>query len=351
MENPRRHTNALNCSTKSQKTPPPLSRTYLLPNRQFLIFPGKQTKKFIVLSKFISNPIMAKMPTTRIAEFFLLLLVVLVKQSQATETPQTATASQTSSPKTGFITSSTSQSKAANITANPGCFYIVSVINSCESATPGFTNKPSSDQQSCLCYSTGSGTTRTLEFNDAASTCASFVSTADPAEYSSISELQSFCQSPSSAASQPGTTASGFTTATSIVSIPTGTKSNAPTETVSSTASALPPVTGAIGIQNFTPQQIAGVSVGCGVVSLLAAYGCCGKRAVTTTNPKKIHNKSLPNEKMQRPGLQSPKSANIKTIHRKPLPNQKMQGPGLQSPKSINIEIEEATSPNAFLDK
>lgn len=77
--------------------------------------------------------------------------------------------------------------------APAACSFFFDAIEFCSSVSPGWISMAPSRQATCLCYSSTSWAP-TL-FDGAASTCASYAKTADPADYSVISELQGFCSS------------------------------------------------------------------------------------------------------------------------------------------------------------
>lgn len=74
---------------------------------------------------------------------------------------------------------------------NTACAIVDYALSNCESATPGFATLSASQMAPCLCYS---GTKwNPTGFDSPASTCAEYIKTADPSDYSLISPLASFC--------------------------------------------------------------------------------------------------------------------------------------------------------------
>jgi hypothetical protein len=74
---------------------------------------------------------------------------------------------------------------------NPGCATVSQLLNSCASATRGFTDSAIESQAACLCYSSSAWLPD--NFDDGVATCADYVSTAVPDDYSVISALGGFC--------------------------------------------------------------------------------------------------------------------------------------------------------------
>jgi len=66
------------------------------------------------------------------------------------------------------------------------CGSVYSMINSCEAATPDFTDLVFSQQASCICSISGSSAPQV--YDAYFSTCLAYLSTADPQEYSLIGE-------------------------------------------------------------------------------------------------------------------------------------------------------------------
>lgn len=79
------------------------------------------------------------------------------------------------------------------IETNPGCSLVSYGLNYCESVSPGFTTMDPTLQAPCLCYSSTDWSPQT--FDNAVLTCAEFVKTASPSDYSVFSALEGFCTS------------------------------------------------------------------------------------------------------------------------------------------------------------
>ncbi|KAH7390094.1 hypothetical protein BKA64DRAFT_678360 [Cadophora sp. MPI-SDFR-AT-0126] len=88
------------------------------------------------------------------------------------------------------ITPSPSSSDVG-ILANSGCAVVGSALSFCESATPGFTSLLPEQMATCLCYSSTAWSPN--GFDSPVSTCAEFVKTASPTDYSVLSGLEGFC--------------------------------------------------------------------------------------------------------------------------------------------------------------
>ncbi|EPE30722.1 hypothetical protein GLAREA_03689 [Glarea lozoyensis ATCC 20868] len=81
----------------------------------------------------------------------------------------------------------------SSLDSNPGCSTVSRLIDSCSSATRGFTDARVASQAACLCYS--SSTWSPDNFDDGVRTCAEYVRTADPTDYSIFTALSGFCTS------------------------------------------------------------------------------------------------------------------------------------------------------------
>jgi hypothetical protein len=84
------------------------------------------------------------------------------------------------------------------------CEYVYEAISFCASVSPGFTNLPPASQAPCLCYS--STVWEPNFFDNYVFTCAEYVSTAVPADYSDFVALEGFCTSVGDVLSQPAST-------------------------------------------------------------------------------------------------------------------------------------------------
>ena len=74
---------------------------------------------------------------------------------------------------------------------NPQCMILSSALSICTSLTSGFTDMAPTKQAECLCYSNTSFLP--APFDNAVKTCADFASTAAPAAFNAIANLQGFC--------------------------------------------------------------------------------------------------------------------------------------------------------------
>jgi hypothetical protein len=100
---------------------------------------------------------------------------------------------------TSTINPLTTPSPAVQTTAAPtaaagnlGCSFVLSAVSFCTSVSPGFLSMAPSLMAPCLCYSSTSW--MPTVFDDAVSTCADFISTADAMDYSSFtSHYLDFC--------------------------------------------------------------------------------------------------------------------------------------------------------------
>ncbi|KAH8679771.1 hypothetical protein BGZ60DRAFT_400649 [Tricladium varicosporioides] len=119
---------------------------------------------------------------------------VRVASTSASTTSKAATTSgATTAVSTPAITSKATTATATGLAANPGCATVGSSLNSCISATPSFTDLRVSSQAGCLCYQGGSWAPSSFDNN--VLSCANYVKTADPSDYSDIVALTSFCSS------------------------------------------------------------------------------------------------------------------------------------------------------------
>lgn len=105
----------------------------------------------------------------------------------AKSTTATATgASTTAIPTTGGATGTA-------VTTGPitACATVDAAISSCESATPGWTDLAGTQQASCICYSGSSWAPNA--FDDPVLSCANYLKTASPTDYSNVLSIESFC--------------------------------------------------------------------------------------------------------------------------------------------------------------
>jgi hypothetical protein len=152
---------------------------------------------------------------------------------QATPGHQT-TPVQTSPPTTSQTLSKvpTTTTPTATGLNFPPCTTIGSLIESCASATQGFTDLPGQQQASCLCYS-GNKLNPNV-FDSPMLSCANYLQTADPSDYSSVSVLVGFCTEYAEVTSSqaPTTKAATITTTPNIfVNTPTATANGQVTAT------------------------------------------------------------------------------------------------------------------------
>ncbi|CAG8977460.1 hypothetical protein HYALB_00011808 [Hymenoscyphus albidus] len=73
------------------------------------------------------------------------------------------------------------------------CNYVYSAIGYCSSVSPGWISAPTKTQATCLCYSSTSWIPSV--FDNSVSSCAQYVKTVDPQDYSVIANLGGFCSS------------------------------------------------------------------------------------------------------------------------------------------------------------
>lgn len=80
------------------------------------------------------------------------------------------------------------------ITTGPvtACASVASIYDSCSAATPGFTNLLDAQAATCLCYNAG-GTWDPSQFDGPILTCANYLKTASPPDYSTYTSLENFC--------------------------------------------------------------------------------------------------------------------------------------------------------------
>ncbi|KAH6669588.1 hypothetical protein B0J14DRAFT_599018 [Halenospora varia] len=143
---------------------------------------------------------------------------VRIASASASTTNKAATTSgATTAVSTPAITSKATTATTTGLAANSGCATISSSLGSCISATPGFTDVSVASQAGCLCYQGGSWAPSSFDNN--VLSCASYVKTADPSDYSVIVALSGFC----SAAGD----VSAKTTGTGVVTVPTTAKTTA----------------------------------------------------------------------------------------------------------------------------
>jgi hypothetical protein len=128
-----------------------------------------------------------------------------------------------------------SQSTAGNLDSNPGCSLVSFALSYCISASPGFTTLVPSLQAPCLCYSSTSWDPSV--FDNAVATCAEYVSTAIPSDYSVFSALEGFCTSvgnvlATTTAATPTTLTHQMPSSTSVLTAPVTTASKAGAESL-----------------------------------------------------------------------------------------------------------------------
>ncbi|KAG9233541.1 hypothetical protein BJ875DRAFT_42104 [Amylocarpus encephaloides] len=114
---------------------------------------------------------------------------------------RTTTASFTTDSTTTSSTSSpTITSKPTSISGNggfglgnedSGCSVVSSLLNSCVTTSRGFTDLETESQAACLCYRSSSWVPST--FDNGIQTCAEYIKTAHPTDYSVVSALGGFC--------------------------------------------------------------------------------------------------------------------------------------------------------------
>jgi hypothetical protein len=75
------------------------------------------------------------------------------------------------------------------------CSIIPSIFNFCESVSPGFSNFSPASKAPCLCYSFSGTTTVWVPqyFDGVVSTCAEYVNTTDPTDYTIYQSMENFC--------------------------------------------------------------------------------------------------------------------------------------------------------------
>lgn len=94
----------------------------------------------------------------------------------ASTTPKPTTAASGTAVTTGPITA---------------CATVDAAITSCESATPGWTDLAGTQQASCICYSGSSWAPNA--FDDPVLSCANYLKTASPSDYSDVLSIENFC--------------------------------------------------------------------------------------------------------------------------------------------------------------
>jgi hypothetical protein len=79
--------------------------------------------------------------------------------------------------------------------APAACSIIPSIFNFCESVSPGFSNFSPASKAPCLCYSfSGTSTVWVPQYFDGVvSTCAEYVNTIDPTDYTVYQAMENFC--------------------------------------------------------------------------------------------------------------------------------------------------------------
>jgi ribosomal protein S18 len=114
-----------------------------------------------------------------------------VAPTTATTTPKPVSTAAPVTTHTVVATTATATSAgAAGITA---CSSVDAAISSCEAATAGFISLDGSVQASCICYNGNSWDPS--QFDGQVLSCANYLSTANPTDYSDIVSLESFCTS------------------------------------------------------------------------------------------------------------------------------------------------------------
>jgi len=103
----------------------------------------------------------------------------------------TATATRTTS-GTATRTSGTGPIKSAGAVPS-ACGLVLDYISICDSLSPGFESLDPTSQAPCLCYDSRSWVPTI--FDDAVTSCGSFVSTAIPSDYSLFEAFEGFCSS------------------------------------------------------------------------------------------------------------------------------------------------------------
>jgi hypothetical protein len=83
--------------------------------------------------------------------------------------------------------------RSAFLKDNSMCIFLGAALGICNSLTPGFTTMNPSAQAHCLCYS--STVWAPNIFDGAVGQCAGFASTAAPAAYAPLANLEGFCES------------------------------------------------------------------------------------------------------------------------------------------------------------
>jgi hypothetical protein len=118
----------------------------------------------------------------------------------------------------------------------PPCVTVGSIIDSCISATPAFTDLNNEQQASCVCYS--GNTWNPNGFDVPILSCANYVQTAVPSEYSDFEGLEGFCTNYGAVSTQTRATVTPVVTTTPsiFISTPTTTANNRATVTVTPNA-------------------------------------------------------------------------------------------------------------------
>lgn len=107
----------------------------------------------------------------------------------ATTTPKpVSTAAPVTTPTVAATTAGATSAGGAGITA---CSSVEAAISSCEAATAGFISLDGSVQASCICYNGNSWDPS--QFDGPVLSCANYLSTAAPTDYTDIASLESFC--------------------------------------------------------------------------------------------------------------------------------------------------------------
>ncbi|OAL39759.1 hypothetical protein AYO20_01156 [Fonsecaea nubica] len=120
-----------------------------------------------------------------LASYTAMLQCLLEVQSDPSEITMTIGSTATSnSPGTSTITAPSSAAPSLGISGADACSAFEEIVLGCENATPGFSTEAFSRQTSCLCYS--NGTYQPDLYDGMFAGCLAYLSTATPAEYSSI---------------------------------------------------------------------------------------------------------------------------------------------------------------------
>ncbi|KAH0845845.1 hypothetical protein FOPE_12245 [Fonsecaea pedrosoi] len=120
-----------------------------------------------------------------LASYTAMLQCLLEVQSDPSEITMTVGSTATSnSPDTSTNTAPSSAAPSLGISGSDACSAFEEIVLGCENATPGFSTEAFSRQASCLCYS--NGTYQPDLYDGMFAGCLAYLSTATPAEYSSI---------------------------------------------------------------------------------------------------------------------------------------------------------------------